>query len=513
MKILFSWIALNEDMKEIEKTGEYDGPTIQAIKQGQYDVFFLFASDRTAQNKASQLKRYMEANKNIFQVKKIELVFINIINPTDYSELWDKIPKKAEALISNHKNEDPEIYINLSAGTPAMRTTWMMMVGSGQIKASVLNVQRKKDSEETTIEKVDVGIYPFVSEIKQAVDKQLKIPQTFKSPKMQTLMRKLALITGDINMPILLLGETGVGKTEIAKAYHLMTNAPVDKFFPFVCGEFNVGDLNTIKSQLFGHTRGAFTGADQETDGILLKADGGVVFLDEIGDISVEVQRLLINAVEKKEFRRFGGSEMIRSDFRLICATNRDINEMLKNNELSQDFYNRIRSCEYTIPPLRERKEDIPIIVGGLLATDSNYKKLSFTEDVLDELIAKLKQLSLPGNIRDIQRMLDHLTIQANQPKVHELTIDEIKAYFEKIAEPTQTDEFVTLIHQLVKIWPHTVYADNKRKLSDVFTETALLKLSSDPYFKKKSGVLNIDRISKRLGIDGKTIKSKLNIN
>jgi DNA-binding NtrC family response regulator len=282
--------------------------------------------------------------------------------------------------------------------------------------------------------------------------------------------------------------------------------------YHFVCGEFNVGDLNTVKSQLFGHTRGAFTGADQETDGILLKADGGVVFLDEIGDISVEVQRLLINAVEKKEFRRFGGSEMIRSDFRLICATNRDINEMLKNNELSQDFYNRIRSCEYVIPPLRERKEDIPIIVGGLLATEPNYKKLSFTEDVIDELIAKLKQLSLPGNIRDIQRILDHLTIQSNQPKVHELTIDEIRSYFEKIAEPTQTDEFVSLIHQLVKMWPHTLYADKNLKLNEVFTETALKKLSSDPGFKKKSGELNINQMSKLLGVDAKTIKSKLDL-
>jgi DNA-binding NtrC family response regulator len=512
MKILLSWIALNEDMKEIKGTNHYDGPTIQAIKLGQYDILYLFSNDRKTQEKASQLKRYVAANKNIFHVKKIELIFIKIKNPTDYSVLWEKIPKKTEALLLIHKNANPEIHINLSAGTPAMRTTWMMMVGSGQIEASVLNIQRKKKSEETTIAKVDVGIYPFISKIKQAVDKQLNIPQSFNSPKMQILMRKLSLITGDINMPILLLGETGVGKTEIAKMYHLMTNAPKNKFFHFVCGEFNVGDLNTVKSQLFGHAKGAFTGADQEKDGILFKADGGVVFLDEIGDISIEVQRLLINAVEKKEFRRFGGTEMISSDFRLICATNRDINEMLKTNELSQDFYNRIRSCEYTIPPLRERKEDIPSIVRNLLQTERNYKKLLFTEDAIEELIGLLKQHNLPGNIRDIQRILDHLTIQSNQPKVHTLTVPEIESCFDEFSEPTQTDEFVSLIHQLVKIWPHTAYANKNLKLSDVFTETALKKLSSEPGFKKKSGELNINQISKLLGIDGKTIKSKLDL-
>jgi DNA-binding NtrC family response regulator len=512
MKILFSWIALNVDMKKIEGTDEYDGPTIQAVRQDQYDIFYLFANDRKSQNKASQLKTYIESRKKMFPVRKTELVFINLRNPTDYSELWDKIPQKVEALVSNHKYDDPELYINLSAGTPAMRTTWMMMVGCGQIEATALNVQRKQGSNKTTIEKVDIGIYPFVSEIKQAVDKQLDILQIFKSPKMQKLTRNLALIGDEIDMPILLLGETGVGKTEIARIYHLSTR-PKDKFFHFVCGEFSVGDLNTVKSQLFGHVKGAFTGADQDKIGILEKADGGVIFLDEIGDISIEVQRLLINAVEKKEFRRFGDSELIRSDFRLICATNRDIDAMLKTNELSQDFYNRIRSFEFTIPPLRERKEDIPSIVEELLQTERYYQRLMFTEDALEELISQLKRYSLPGNIRDIQRILDHLTIESKQPDPHELTVNDINSYFEEFSEPTETDEFEALIHQIVKIWPHTIYANNNLKLNDVFTETALKKLSSDPNFKKKSGDLNINQISKLLGIDGKTIKSKLDLN
>jgi len=513
MKILLSWIALNEDMKEVEGTSEYDGPTIQAVKQDQYDIFYLFASNEESYKKASQVKRYLQANIKAYPVKKIELIFLKLRNPSDHMELWEVIPQKTETLLALHKQQNPEIYINLSAGTPAMRTTWMMMVGSGQIVATILNVQRKRDSNISCIDKVNVGIYPFVLKIKQAVDKQLKIPQSFNSPRMRTLMRKLALITGDINMPILLLGETGVGKTEIAKAYHLMTNAPKNKFFHFVCGEFNVGDLNTIKSQLFGHVKGSFTGADRDKAGILEEADGGIIFLDEIGDISVEVQRLLINAVEKKQFRRFGGSEMIESDFRLICATNRDIEEMLKANELSQDFYNRIRSCEYTIPPIRERKEDIPDIARNLLQTEKNYRDLKFTEDAIEELISQLRQHSLPGNIRDIKRILDHLTIQSSQPESHELTIEEINDYFEEFSEPTQTDEFVALIHHLIKIWPHTVYADKNLKFNDVFRETSLKKIASDPSFKKKSGDLNVNQISKLLGIDGKTIKSILGLN
>jgi DNA-binding NtrC family response regulator len=510
VRILLSWIDLNTDMKKENKSGLYGGPTLETISQDPYDKAFLFACNKETFEKASLLKRHVEQNRKDFQIKDIHPSFVKLTDPTDYQELWEKIPLEVDAIVSKYAHLKPSIYINLSAGTPAMRTTWMMMVGSGQIKATALNVQRVDPTKETTIEKVDVGIYPFVSQIKQEVDKQLKIPQIFHSEAMKLLMRKLSLITGDLKMPILLLGETGTGKTTIAKLYHLMTGAPKEKFFHFVCGEFNVGDLNTLRSQLFGHVKGAFTGADSDQEGALAQADGGTLFLDEIGDIPARVQRLLINAVEKKEFRPMGSNDINHSDFRLICATNRDIKEMLKNDELSQDFYNRIRSCEYEIPPLRERKEDITAILDDLLQTDTNYNNLGFEEPAKETLIKQIKQLSLPGNIRDIQRILDHLTIQSSEPKEHTLTENEIESYFRDIEEPTQTDMFSAMVHRLLKIWPHTLYAYKDYKMQDALLEVSLKKLIKDKEFRKKNGELNMNRISKLLGIDNKTIKSRL---
>ena len=510
MKILLSWIDLNTDMEENKKTGEFGGPTLETIKQEEFDLLYLFASSEETFDIASQLKRHVDENRKIFKVKKVSPKFVKLYNPTDYQELWEAVPKEIEVIKSNHAKQNPQLFINISAGTPAMRTTWMMMVGSSQIKATILNVQRVDATKPTTIDKVNVGIYPFVSQLKRTIDKQMNIPQVFESSQMISIMRRLRLITDDLNMPILLLGETGTGKTTIASMYHLMTGAPIEKFFHYVCGEFDVGDLNTLRSELFGHVAGAFTGANSDRDGILKKADGGTLFLDEIGDIPERVQRLLINAVEKKEFRPMGSKEVVRSDFRLVCATNRDIKEMLKNDELAKDFYNRIRSCEYLIPPLRERREDIPAIVDDLLDTDGNYKMLGFGEGAKNKLINRISLLNLDGNIRDIQQILNHLTIQSKQPKAHPLSIDEIEDYFQSIPNPTQNSEFEELVIRMLNVWPHTTFKYQNYKWQEALVEVALKKLTADQLYKKKNGDLNINKISALLGIDNKTIKSRL---
>jgi DNA-binding NtrC family response regulator len=510
MKILLSWIDLHTDMEMDEKTGEYSGPTVETVRLEEFDRLYVLANSKVMFSKATLLKRHVSENRRKFKVKEVFPKFLNISNPTDHKELWEKVPLEIEKILKENSKSKPKVFINLSAGTPAMRTTWMMMIGSGEIKATALNVQRIDPTQKTTIDKVDVGIYPFISKIKQKVDEQLRIPGKFSSDKMQNIMRRLASITGDLRIPILLLGETGTGKTTIASMYHRMTGAPEEKLHHFVCGEFNVGDLNTIKSQLFGHVKGAYTGAENDQAGVLMKADGGTVFLDEIGDIPLNVQRLLINAVEKKEFRMLGSSDLIQSDFRLICATNRNIKNMLKSNELSQDFYNRIRSCEFEIPPLRERVEDISDILRSLLAEERNYKHLSFSDSAYKNLEGKLKQLSLPGNIRDIQRILDHLAIQSNQPSLHSISTNEIEKYFDELSEPSQTDEFIELTQRLIKIWPETVYAYKNYKWQEALTEIALKKMIRDSQFKKKNGDLNINKISSSLGIDNKTIKSRL---
>ncbi|MCH2269047.1 MAG: sigma 54-interacting transcriptional regulator [SAR324 cluster bacterium] len=325
---------------------------------------------------------------------------------------------------------------------------------------------------------------------------------------MQKILRELTILAQGMGHPVLLLGETGTGKTTLARQFHEMSGKPENSFQHVVCGEFRGADLNLVKSQLFGHVKGAFTGAETQKSGMLEEADGGTLFLDEIGDIPLEVQRLLIDAVESKRFRTLGSLDVQESDFQLICATNRDVEEMLQTNELSQDFHFRISSFRYIIPPLRERPEDVPVILADPQETE-HYLKLEFEETAMDELIRRLQQSSLSGNVRDVQRILDHLVLQSQMPQSHALTQKEISNYFAENREPTQDEFFVDTVQELLQQWPQTSFAKRGEKWRDALLDVALKGLAERPEYKKKSGELNIHKLATILGVDHKTIKSR----
>ena len=509
MRILLSWIAFNNDLEINEKTGKLGGPTLQILRSENIDVLHLFSSNGEGQKKASRLKLHVEENPREFGVKKIELEYLQLNSPADYQVLWKKFPQYIEQILSKYDQNDLEIFISLSAGTTAMSSTWMMMVGTGQLKATLLNAQINKETGYESLEVVDAGIYPFVREIKDKIDRDLGLVQKFSSAAMRRIYEELTILTRNTRRPILLLGETGTGKTTLAIQLHQMSGKPENSYKKAECGEFRGADLNIVKSQLFGHVKGAYTGADKETSGMLAEANGGTLFLDEIGDIPMEAQRLLIDAVESKTFRKLGSQDLHQSDFQLLCATNRDIDEMLKNNTLSQDFYYRISSYPYLIPPLRERPEDIPVILEDLLETP-NYQSLVFEETVSEELVRCLQKSSLSRNIRDVQKILDHFVLQSQMPEPHSLTSKEIHEYFEENREPTQDENFAETIFKSLSQWQQTSYAKRGEKWRDTVLDVALKDLVGSPEYKKRNGGLNFSKLKTLLGVDQKTIKSRL---
>ena len=293
-----------------EKTGKLGGPTLQILRSENFDVLHLFSSNGEGQKKASRLKLHVEENRREFGVKKIELEYLQLNSPADYQVLWKKFPQYIEQILSKYDQNDLEIFISLSAGTTAMSSTWMMMVGTGQLKATLLNAQINKETGYESLEVVDAGIYPFVREIKDKIDRDLGLVQKFSSAAMRRIYEELTILTRNTRRPILLLGETGTGKTTLAIQLHQMSGKPKNSYKKAECGEFRGADLNIVKSQLFGHVKGAYTGADKETSGMLAEANGGTLFLDEIGDIPMEAQRLLIDAVESKTFRKLGSQDL-----------------------------------------------------------------------------------------------------------------------------------------------------------------------------------------------------------
>lgn len=208
-----------------------------------------------------------------------------------------------------------------------------------------------------------------------------------------------ALLAARHESPVLILGETGTGKSVLAHWVHDNSQRARGPFVEVNCSSLK-GEL--LGSELFGHTRGAFTGAVKDRQGLIEYADGGTLFLDEIGDMALEVQAELLNVIENKIYRRIGEPKTRRSDFRLISATNRNVLEDVNLGRFRRDLYYRISMISITLPPLRQRTEDMSFLINDLLTEFGVEPKALPVETI--EYICKY---SWPGNIRELRNILE----------------------------------------------------------------------------------------------------------
>jgi Nif-specific regulatory protein len=218
---------------------------------------------------------------------------------------------------------------------------------------------------------------------------------------------------------VLLLGESGTGKELFARAIHRWSERNTNSFIAINC----VGlSKELLESDLFGHERGAFTGAHQLKKGKLELADGGTVFLDEVGDISPEIQSKLLRFLQEREFERVGGLKPIRVDARIIAATNRNLESAVSEGRFREDLYHRLQVVPITLPPLRERKEDIPVLIDFFLERFSLETKKHFTEVAADAR-EKLLAYNWPGNVRELANVIERAIVTGTEPQV---TLDDL---------------------------------------------------------------------------------------
>ena len=195
----------------------------------------------------------------------------------------------------------------------------------------------------------------------------------------------------------LILGPTGVGKTKLAKLIHQLSEPSLETFV-----HLNIAEVpdTLVESVLFGHRKGAFTGATEDRDGLFKKADGGTLFLDEIGSISVHLQKKLLKALEEKSWTPVGASTPVRSDFRLITATCEDLPKLIETRRFRLDLYFRLKGTELNLPPLRDRRIDIPELIQFFSRRCA--RRISFSESALDALRA----YDWPGNVRELEQLV-----------------------------------------------------------------------------------------------------------
>lgn len=351
----------------------------------------------------------------------VSLPWKTTASPTDHHA----IRTFAEKALRKVRDECPTapVTIHLSPGTPAMHAVWLALATTGVIEGPVELIQtadaRGRRAGRASVERVRFELDTWLHRYRAAAprdsgaedDAHVWDPARVSSPALREALERLRTWAG-LRVPVLLMGERGTGKTTLANLLRAMSpfqKEQTTEWPAVVCGQFR-SNPQLARSELFGHVRGAFTGATRDRIGLIERAHGDSLFFDEIADIDRDTQRLLMAALEGGSFQRLGDEKVRQSQFRLICATNRPVGEL--RDHLDQDFFDRIAVFQLDVPPLRQCRPDLPNAWKRVLsaaartagASDLDWQPLA----VHPRLLEAIATHPLPGNFRDLQRAAFH---------------------------------------------------------------------------------------------------------
>jgi two-component system nitrogen regulation response regulator NtrX len=299
----------------------------------------------------------------------------------------------------------------------------MMMSGHGSI--------------ETAVKAIKLGAYDYIEKplslenvtlrVKHALEQyrleeenrslRTKVQRKFElvgqSPAMQHL-RQLIDTAGPTNSRVLIGGENGTGKELVARAIHLQS-ARADR--PFVAVNCAAIPETLIESELFGHEKGSFSGATSMKRGQFEQADGGTLFLDEIGDMSLSTQAKVLRALQEQQFTRVGGTKLLKVDVRVLAASNKDLMKEIEKGAFREDLYYRLNVVPIVVPPLRERREDIPLLIRHFMKLHTEEQGLRVKE-ITPEAMNVFQQYEWPGNIRELRNLIERLMIMVAGPVI-----------------------------------------------------------------------------------------------
>ncbi len=272
-----------------------------------------------------------------------------------------------------------------------------------------------------------------------------------KSKAVKNLKENLIRISA-CNVNVLITGESGTGKELVARALHYLSNRNVKPFIPVNCGAI---PENLFENELFGHLKGAYTDASAQQDGLVKEAEGGTLFLDEIGTISPYIQTKLLRLIQESEYRPLGYSKNLKADIRVVAATNNDLQNLVKKNTFREDLFYRLNVIPFHIPPLRERKEDIPILIKHFVKKYSREHN-KIIKEIPVEVMNVLVSYTWPGNIRELENKIQQLVVMSTSSVISakdiqltmrgsiskELVFEHLNDVKEKINNQSQSETF-----------------------------------------------------------------------
>lgn len=434
----------------------------RAILNAIPDLMFLFDRNGTYLD-------YHARNEELLALPPSELLGKNVS---------DVLPPELAARVTGHlpevlKSETPvvlEFNLTVPRGQRAFEASMVRCNGS-KILAIVRDITARKEAEES--------LKQALAEVQRLKDRlqheniylqeEIRVASNFgqiigRSEPLRRVLRQAEQVA-PMDTTVTILGETGTGKELLAHAIHNLSRRQGRTLVKVNCAALP-GTL--IESELFGHEKGAFTGADAKRVGRFEIANGGTLFLDEVGELPLDVQAKLLRVLEEGEFERVGGSHTIKVDVRVIAATNRNLEDAVRKGEFRSDLYYRLNIFPITLPPLRERREDIPILVTHLV--QQLGQKLGKTiETVPHETMAKLRNYRWPGNIRELRNVIERAVIVTQGSNL--MLIDDLNLQVPEMDPPVQTikhDLFADSLPSVVETFEQTEYNLITRTLKNV---------------------------------------------
>ncbi len=428
---LVSWIG-NTDLRcSLGEEGDRLGPVASALAARRFDRVWLLTS--YAHDKSDAYCRWLEKK----TVCAPELIEVGLANPTDYAEIYQKVSHELQIL--KLPNEAIQLTFHLSPGTPAMAAIWIMLAKT-RFPASLIQT-----SIESGLQDVNFPFNlaaDFLPEYLQASDNSMRrlaeqahfqriVYQSDTMHRQVLLAQKMALF----DVPVLILGESGTGKELFADAMHRASRRADKPMIAVNCGAI---PKELANAELFGHKKGAFTGADVERKGHFREADGGTLFLDEIGELPADTQVKLLRVLQTGEVTPVGQSTPVKVNVRIFAATHRDLQADVEAGMFREDLFHRLAVGLLDLPPLRDRDADISLLIDHFLdvinqemaAQPGNQHK-----NISVEARKLLSRQPWPGNVRQLYHTLVRAAIWAD----HE-TLDEADIQAALLRRASKTD-------------------------------------------------------------------------
>lgn len=411
MDILLSFVGFHDPYaRGLVGEQEQPGPILSLLQARRFDKVILFGTPNTAQLTDETAEAIRARHPGV----DVETLGVPLNDPTDYKEILEGLRHHLRTI--QEDAAPSRFFVGVNSGTPQMHASWLLLVASGEIPARLLSIRPPRFAEKggSLVTEVDVtsplfpivrrGPAPPAAGLETRIDLAAAVHEVglvADHPSMKMPLETVEALAGS-NVPILILGETGTGKELFARLIHVLSGRPRDRFVAVNCAAI---PETLVESTLFGHKKGAFTGAVSDQPGKFDLADGGTLFLDELGDLPLPTQAKLLRVLQDGVVEPVGAKIGRKVDVRMIAATNRDVRRAIKKGQFREDLYYRLEVGRVELPPLRQRRTDIPKIALHVL--DRVNRTLRYPKRLSVGALARLQAQSWPGNVRDLENVIE----------------------------------------------------------------------------------------------------------